>query len=50
MLAGRIADKMPSLDFLNLGNPKIFVQPLRSPVKLLDGDAISELLCTAILK
>ena len=43
VFASRIVDKKSSLDFLHLGNPKTFVQPLRSPVKLL-GDAISELL------
>ena len=46
VFASRIVDKKykkSSLDFLHLGNPKTFVQPLRLPVKLL-GDAISELL------
>jgi hypothetical protein len=42
VIATRIVDKKPSLDFLHLGNPKTFVQPLRSPVKFLEGDAISD--------
>ena len=36
-LASRSVHKKLSLDFLHLGNPKTFVQPLRSPVKFLGG-------------
>jgi hypothetical protein len=36
-LASRSVHKKLSLDFLHLGNPKTFVQPLRSPIKFLGG-------------
>jgi hypothetical protein len=43
-LASRSVHKKPWLGFLHLGNPKTFVQPLRSPVKILDGGPSSTLL------
>ena len=39
-MTGRIVDRKPSIDFLHLGNPKTFVQPLHSPVKLFTGGHI----------